>query len=69
MKTSSLIQKFVYQKDHQTLFVRFTSGKEYNYFGVPTRAVKKLEEAETKGESVGRAFNQAIKDRYDYQVL
>jgi hypothetical protein len=52
-----------YDAPSRTLFVQFTSGEWYSYFGVPPAVHAEFEAA----ESHGRFFQQHIRDGFDYK--
>ncbi len=47
------------------LYVSFRSGKVYRYFQVPSSVYRALREA----PSLGRFFNETVRDRYPSQRL
>ena len=63
---SSAISEIGYEKYTETLLIRFKeSGVLYAYFEVPQSIYEKLINA----ESIGKSFNQDIKDIYDYERI
>ena len=60
---SEAVAQIEYDEPTRTLFVRFTSGEWYSYFGVPPRVAADFEAAESKG----RFFQDHIRGRYAYQ--
>ena len=60
---SSDISEVGYDADTQTLYVRFNSGAEYAYDGVPPEEHENLVNA----GSVGSALNDSIKGQYPYR--
>ena len=62
---SSAILRVDYSKPHRTLFVTFSSGREYIYFDVP----EALYRAFLAAPSPGQFFNFEIRDRYRFREL
>jgi hypothetical protein len=63
---STSIRKAHYDRQTRTLSVWFvTSGRRYDYEGVPP----KLYEAFRRAFSKGRFFNAYIRDRYKYRLV
>lgn len=60
---SEAIEQIEYDAPSRTLFVQFTSGEWYSYFGVPAAEHQAFEAAESKG----RFFQARIRDRYAYE--
>ena len=58
--SSSHISAVGYEPDSQTLRIRFTSGKEYEYTNVP----KSVYEGMMSAASVGRYFHASIREFY-----
>jgi hypothetical protein len=58
---SSNIAQISWESKREQLIVLFHNGSQYLYDGVP----KKLAEEVATAESVGKAFNQLIKPRYE----
>ena len=58
--SSSHISAVGYEPDSQTLRIRFTSGKEYDYANVP----KNIYEGMMSAASVGKYFHANIKGIY-----
>jgi KTSC domain len=59
---SSAIALIGYDEDDRTLHVTFTSGRGYEFYGVPIGVYESFMGASSKG----RFFNQVIKDKYSY---
>jgi len=59
---SSNIDSIAFDAEESELHVKFNSGAEYVYLGVPATLYDSLLEAESKG----RYLNDAIKGRYEY---
>lgn len=62
---STAIQTIDYDADRAKLFVRFTSGEQYVYVGVPGEVCRSFLDAESKG----RFFVDEIRDQYPYNRL
>ena len=62
---SSAIQRVDYSRAQCTLFVTFSSGREYVYFDVP----EELYRAFLAAPSPGQFFNFEIRDRYRFREL
>lgn len=62
---SEAIDDIRYDGRHGKLFVRFSSGGEYVYVGVPDDVHRQFLEADSKG----RYFAYEIRDRYPYNRL
>jgi hypothetical protein len=62
---SSVIERIYYSARRHELFVSFTSGRVYVYFGVSETEYRAFENA----DSLGRYFNSHIRDHYDYREL
>jgi hypothetical protein len=62
---STAIRRIRYDEARRKLFVRFTSGAEYVYVGVPGEVCRSFAKAESKG----RFFARKIRDRYPYNRL
>jgi lysyl-tRNA synthetase class 2 len=62
---SRAISVIDYDDEKAKLFVRFTSGEEYVYVGVPGEVHRSFCDAESKG----RFFLAEIRDRYPYNRL
>lgn len=54
-----------YEDERQKLYVRFESGGEYVYVGVPGELHRSFVEADSKG----RFFADQIRDRFPYNRL
>jgi hypothetical protein len=63
--TSSTITSVGYDAGSRTLEVEFTSGAVYRYRDVPERVHAEL----LGSDSLGRYFNEHIRDRYVYVRL
>lgn len=57
---STAIRKARYDADQQRLRIEFTTGREYEYDGVPFEVYRDL----TNAESAGRTFNAKIRDAF-----
>lgn len=64
---SHVVSAARYDERTQTLRVRFTNGRTYKYFDVPSHVFDEFLEPEDG--SHGRYFNDEIRDAYDYQDL
>lgn len=62
---STAIRDIDYDEDRNKLFVRFTSGAEYVYVGVPSPVHRAFAEAPSKGGF----FAHEIRDRYPFNRL
>jgi lysyl-tRNA synthetase class 2 len=62
---SAAIQEIDYDAERAKLLVRFTSGEQYVYVGVPGEVHRSFCEAPSKG----RFFQAEIRDRYPYNRL
>lgn len=60
---SEAIAAIEYDALSRTLFVQFSSGDWYSYFGVSERLHAEFEAAESKG----RFFQQSIRNHYFYR--
>jgi hypothetical protein len=60
--SSSVVRALAYDARSKTLGVRFHSGTEYRYLGVP----RKIFESMRSAPSVGQFFNESIKDCYPF---
>ena len=60
---SEAIDEITYDHRRSVLFVRFTHGGWYSYFGVPAEAFEEFVAA----QSHGRFFHEQIRDRYFFQ--
>jgi hypothetical protein len=63
--TSSNILSIGYDDEVKSLYVKFKSGKVYEYENVPASVYDELSEA----ESVGKYFNQMIKNNYVTRIV
>lgn len=62
---SKSVSKLEYSEDTKTLIITYTTGKRYEYEGVPESVVTDM----TKAESVGQYINQHIKGKYNYKLI
>ncbi len=62
---SSAIERIYYSVRRRELFVSFTSGRVYVYFGVPQQEYGGFLAA----PSPGQYFNERVRDRYEYREL
>lgn len=62
---SAAIRDIEYDRDREKLFVRFTSGAEYLYEGVPSDVHRAFVNASSKGAF----FSETIRDRYAFDRL
>ncbi len=62
---STAISAIDYDRERAKLFVRFVSGEQYVYVGVPGEVHRSFCDAESKG----RFFQSEIRDRYPYNRL
>jgi hypothetical protein len=62
---SAAITRVYYSARRHELFVSFTSGRVYVYFGVPEREYRDFLAA----SSLGQYFNEHIRNRYEYREL
>jgi len=62
---SSNINQVGYDSDSNTLIIKFHSGGLYCYFDVDENLYNNLLNA----DSVGKFFNQHVKNLYDYQRI
>lgn len=49
---SSAIDAYCYNREQSEFYVRFRTGAEYVYFDVTSQAVRKFEQAESKGRAL-----------------
>jgi len=64
--TSSVIAELGYDPETSTLELKFTTGRVYQYFMVPSAVFDAL----LKSTSVGRYFNKQVRDRYpNHEVI
>ena len=61
---SSAIVSVVYNCDSKEMYVMFISGAEYMYKNVEYDVFLGLKYS----DSMGKYFNRAIKDKYDYEI-
>ena len=59
---SSNIEAIGYNSDEQELYVRFLSGANYVYYGVPEHVYEEIMDAPSKGSYL----NRVIKGVYEY---
>ncbi len=59
------IDRIRYRETHGKLFVKFRSGDEYVYVGVPGEVHRSFVEAESQGQF----FHSEIRDRYPYNRI
>jgi hypothetical protein len=63
---SSAIRSVGYDTGKQVLEVEFVeTGHVYRYTGVPPRVYKAL----MKAASIGKYYNQYVKDRFSYEMV
>jgi hypothetical protein len=62
--TSSNIEAIGYNEPNEILYIRFKGGKVYSYERVPSYTYDELMAA----ESVGKFFNQSIKNQFVTRV-
>lgn len=62
---STAIQEIDYDAERAKLLVRFMSGEQYVYVGVPGEVHRSFLEADSKG----RFFQAEIRDRYPFNRL
>ena len=62
---SSNIDKTSYDEDKQIMYVKFKSGGNYSYEGVPADVYKNM----NNSESVGRYFHNFIKNKFPYKKI
>lgn len=62
---SSMIRQVGYRPETREMVVRFNTGRKYAYQDVPRSAYERLLEA----ESVGKHFNDKMRDRYDHEKI
>jgi hypothetical protein len=62
---SAAIREIDYDADRAKLLVRFMSGEQYVYVGVPGEVHRSFLEADSKG----RFFQAEIRDRYPFNKL
>jgi lysyl-tRNA synthetase class 2 len=60
---SSVIARISHDAPKRILHVRFVSGRDYAYFGVPRRVYDAFRTAPSKG----KFFNRRIRDRYPFR--
>ena len=59
---STVIRWFTYHPAEQRLEVLFTTGRRYNYLGVPADVAQAMRDAHSKGEF----FNAHIRDKFRF---
>ncbi len=59
---STVIRWFGYHASEQRLEVLFTTGRRYNYYGVPTELAEAMRQSFSKGEF----FNAHIRDKFRF---
>jgi len=57
---SSVIDRFWYDREQQTLDVIFVSGRHYRYHGVPEATHRAMKAASSKGEF----FNEHVREHF-----
>jgi hypothetical protein len=62
---STVIRRFVYDEMEQNLWVEFTTGRRYVYFGVPREVADAFRGAFAKGVY----FNTRIRDCFPYREV
>lgn len=62
---SAALSSLGYDPARRVLEVEFSSGRVYQYFGVPQVEVQRLLEA----ESQGAYFSERVRDRYRYEQV
>jgi len=62
---SSVVSKYSYDAETQSLVITFVSGKVYRYKAVPKKIYVGMRGAVSKG----RYFNSYIKDLYEFEAL
>ncbi|WP_133501551.1 KTSC domain-containing protein [Cognatilysobacter terrigena] len=62
---SEALSSVGYDPSRRVLEVEFTSGRVYQYFGVPQIEVERLLEA----ESQGAYFSERVRDRYPFELI
>jgi hypothetical protein len=60
--SSSAIREIEFDELTHRLYITFTSGKTYTYYGVPRSVYERFAHAASKGAF----FNDFIKDRYSF---
>jgi len=66
---SSSIHAVGYDPTAKTLQVQFKTGSIYEYLDVPMEVYETLMSISASGESIGKYFNQNIKNLYTYQKM
>lgn len=67
-KQSSNISKVSYDSTDQSLAVQFRNGRTYLYSNVPSTLVAEMiERVNKKNESLGKVFNELIRDNETIQ--
>lgn len=62
---STLIADYTYNSRTKTLNVEFANGCEYQFFDVP----KEIHIEMTKCESLGKYFNESIKNKFEFKKI
>ena len=62
---SDALASLGYDPARRVLEVEFTSGRIYQYFGVPPREVQHLVDAPSRGGY----FSRCVRDRYPFEVV
>lgn len=62
---SEVLASVGYDASRRVLEVEFTSGRVYQYFGVPPREVQRLVDAQSRGAY----FSRCVRDRYPFDAL
>lgn len=62
---SSAVREIAYNAPRQELYIMFSEGREYVYYGVPSEVYERFRHAESWGQFV----NKEIKRRYFYRRL
>lgn len=65
LAASEALSSVGYDPKRCVLEVEFTSGRVYQYFGVPEREVDRL----LRADSRGAYFSERVRDRYDYRQV
>lgn len=62
---SEALSSVGYDPARRVLEVEFTSGRVYQYFGVPQHEVERL----LRAESRGAYFSERVRDRYEFEQV
>ena len=62
---STAVRTMGYDEEEWVLQVEFSNGKLYNYFRVPSKEFRALQDAPSKGEYI----NREIKPYYEYEEV